>query len=55
MSKRFDDPLPHVRQWQATELGQTEVDRLIADLTVEAEPYWLAGNTCKNGFSSTRL
>jgi hypothetical protein len=51
----FDYALPHVRQWQASELGQSEVDRLIADLTVEAERYWLAGNTCKNGFSSTRL
>ena len=55
----FDYPLPHVRQWQATALGRAEVDRLIADLTVEAERYWLApgafGKTRKNGFSSTRL
>jgi hypothetical protein len=55
----FDYPLPHVRQWQANELGKTEVDRLVADLTLEAERYWLAGDslgkTRKNGFSSTRL
>jgi len=55
----FDYPLPHVRQWQANELGRAEVDRLISDLTVEAERYWLAGGfsgkTRKNGFSSTRL
>ena len=51
----FDYPLPHVRQWRSNELGRPEVDRLIADLTVEAERYWLAGNTCRNGFSSTRL
>jgi hypothetical protein len=51
----FDSVLPHVRQWSAGELGRTEVDRLIGDLTVEAERYWLAGNTCKKGFSSTRL
>lgn len=51
----FDYPLPHVRQWQANELGRPEVDRLIADLTVEAERYWLAGKTCTNGFNSTRL
>jgi len=51
----LDYPLPHVRQWQANELGRPEVDRLIADLTVEAERYWLAGKICKNGFSSTRL
>lgn len=51
----FDYALPHVREWQASELSRTEVDRLIADLTVEAERYWLAGNTLRNGFSSTRL
>jgi hypothetical protein len=51
----FDYPLPHVREWRADELGRAEVDRLVADLTVEAERYWLAGNTCKNGFNSTRL
>ncbi|MEO6029686.1 MAG: hypothetical protein ABIR79_22695 [Candidatus Binatia bacterium] len=51
----FDYPLPHVREWRSDELGRAEVDRLIADLTVEAERYWLAGKTCKNGFSSTRL
>ncbi len=51
----FDYPLPHVRQWQSSELGRSDVDRLIADLTVEAERYWLAGNTFRNGFSSTRL
>jgi hypothetical protein len=55
----FDYPLPHVRQWQANELTRTEVDRLIGDLTVEAERYWLAdgssGKTRKNGLSSTRL
>jgi hypothetical protein len=51
----FDYPLPHVRQWRADELGRNEVDRLIADLVVEAERYWLAGNTLRNGLSSTRL
>ena len=54
----FDYPLPHVRQWQQTELSRTEVDRLIADLVVEAERYWLAGvsgKTRRKGFSSTRL
>ena len=55
----FDYALPHVRQWQATELGRTDVDRLVADLTIEAERYWLAdgslGKTRKNGFNSTRL
>jgi hypothetical protein len=51
----FDYPLPHVRAWQASAVDQAEVTRLIADLTVEAERYWLAGKTCKNGFSSTRL
>ncbi len=55
----FDYPLPHVRQWQQNELGRTEVDRLIGELTIEAERYWLAGSsfgkTRKNGFSSTRL
>jgi hypothetical protein len=55
----FDYPLPHVRQWRANELGRSEIDRLIADLTMEAERYWLApgsfGKTRKNGFSSTRL
>jgi hypothetical protein len=51
----FDYPLPHAREWRANELGRAEVDRLIADLTVEAERYWLAGNTLRNGFSSTRL
>ena len=48
-------PVPHVQQWQANAIDRAEVDRLIADLTIEAERYWLAGNTCKNGFSSTRL
>lgn len=55
----FDYPLPHVRQWRQNELGRAEVDRLIADLTVEAERYWLAegvsGKTRKKGLSSTRL
>jgi len=54
----FDYPLPHVRQWQQAELGKTEVDRLIADLVVEAERYWLgglSGKTRRKGFSSTRL
>jgi hypothetical protein len=54
----FDYPLPHVRQWQQAELGKTEVDRLIADLVIEAERYWLAGvsgKTRRKGFSSTRL
>lgn len=51
----LDYPIPHVRQWQSNEIGRAEVDRLIGDLTIEAERYWLAGNTCKNGFSSTRL
>jgi hypothetical protein len=55
----FDYPLPHVRQWQNNELNKTEVDRLIGDLTVEAERYWLtgavAGKTRKKGLSSTRL
>jgi hypothetical protein len=51
----FDYPLPHVRAWQASGLDQAEVTRLVADLTVEAERYWLAGNTLRNGFSSTRL
>jgi hypothetical protein len=54
-----DYPLPHVRQWQASELDRPGVDRLIADLTIEAERYWLAGSsvgkTRKNGFNSTRL
>ncbi len=55
----FDYPLPHVRQWQGNAFGRAEVDRLIADLTAEAERYWLApgafGKTRRNGFSSTRL
>jgi hypothetical protein len=51
----FDYALPHVRAWQASGLDQAEVTRLVADLTVEAERYWLAGNTLRNGFSSTRL
>lgn len=54
----FDYPLPHVRQWQHAELGRVEIDRLIADLVVEAERYWLAdvsGKTRRKGFSSTRL
>lgn len=51
----FDYALPHLRQWQLDEFGRPEVDRLIADLTLEAERYWLAGKTCKKGFSSTRL
>ena len=51
----FDYALPHVRAWQASGLDQTEVTRLVADLSVEAERYWLAGNTLRNGFSSTRL
>jgi hypothetical protein len=50
-----DYPLPHVQQWQPGALGQADVDDLIADLTREADRYWLVGNTCKNGFSSTRL
>lgn len=54
----FDYPLPHVRQWQRQELARAEVDRVIADLTVEAERYWLVGacgKTRKKGLSSTRL
>jgi hypothetical protein len=54
----LDYPLPHVRQWQQAEPARPEVDRLIADLTVEAQRYWLAdasGKTRKKGFSSTRL
>ena len=48
-------PVPHVQQWQPNAIDRAEVDRLITDLTIEAERYWLAGKTCKNGFSSTRL
>ena len=48
-------PVPHVQQWQANTIDRAEVDRLIADLTIEAERYGLAGNTFKNGCSSTRL
>lgn len=50
-----DYALPHVQQWQAQALEQIDVDRLVADLTIEAQRYWLAGNTFTNGFSSTRL
>jgi len=50
-----DYALPHVRRWQASALEQLDLDRLIADLTIEARRYWLAGNTLRNGFSSTRL
>ena len=50
-----DYALPHVQQWQAQALEQVDVDRLVADLTIEAKRYWLAGNTFKNGFNSTRL
>lgn len=50
-----DYALPHVQQWQANALEQVDVDRLVADLTIEAQRYWLAGKTFKNGFSSTRL
>ncbi len=50
-----DYALPHVRQWHAQALDHVDVDRLIADLTIEATRYWLSGNTLRNGFSSTRL
>jgi hypothetical protein len=50
-----DYALPHVRQWQASALERVDVDRLVADLTIEAKRYWLAGNTLRNGFNSTRL
>ncbi|MCC6847883.1 MAG: hypothetical protein IT294_05230 [Deltaproteobacteria bacterium] len=50
-----DYVLPHVRRWQTLALEAFDLDRLMADLTIEARRYWLVGNTFRNGFSSTRL